>query len=311
LKRTVTEVLRRGFDSTIANWQVVALRVAESVVIAVIVIASILAAVVPAVVAAGLSKDDIVNSGDPASAVFSWVIDHAILFVWIFALGFLVFGLMIALHSFIEGGAAQVYIDAERAAQRRNGSARDDFRAFSIDRWLAGGMASWWRIFWLYNLAWSVSLILVLVPLTLTIIGMLAVSDKTSRLIIGCSGVALSLLILIPVGIVTSIWCTKAIAICVSRAVTAREALRLGWTAFRTDLGRHLAVALILFVISMALSSVVSGLSIPMTIVGNKAPTIGLMFAPVRIITSVVQGIFSAAISSCLLACFVSMTEER
>lgn len=284
----------------------IALRIGESFVFAAIAIVSILAAVVPAVVAAGLSMDDISNSSDPGSALISWLINHLMLFVWIFALGFIVLGVMIAIHSFVEGGSAQIYVDAERSSKSRN-----DLHAFSIDRWLAGGASSWWRIFWVYNFAWSVGLIFVLVPLVITIAALLAVSDTAIRVGIGCVGVALAVLVFIPVGIVTSIWCTKAITICVARALPAREALRLGWREFRSDLGRHLAVAVILFVVSMALNSVVSAFSIPMNFTAHRLSTVALMFAPVRLVAGVVQGIVSAAVGSCLLACFVSMTEER
>ena len=306
MKRTITDVLRRGFDSTVANWPVIALRIAESLLFAAIVIAGILAAVVPAAVAAGLTKDDIIDSADPGAAVVEWVISHLMLFVWFFALGFIVLGVLIAIHSFVEGGSTQIYVDGERRANKGA-----DFRAFSFDRWLAGGASSWWRIFWIYNLAWSVGLLFVLVPLLFTIVGMLAMSDTTGKVIIGCSGVALAVLVFIPAGIVTSIWCTKAITICVARSVSARESLSLGWRAFKADLGRHLAIAVIMFVISMAINSVVSAFSIPMNISLHRMPTMALMFAPARIVIGFAQGIVSAAIGSCLLACFVSMTEER
>jgi hypothetical protein len=332
LKRNVTDVLRRGFDSTIANWPVIALRIAESVVLVGICIAAIIVAIVPAVVAAGLSRDEIVNSSDPAGAIVGWLIGHLILFVWMFALAFIVLGVMIAIHSFIEGASAQIYVDAERAAKRRSDSLvrptspsvglespayvapvekRDDFRAFTFDRWLSGGASSWWRIFWVYNLAWSVSLILVIVPLIITMIAMLAVSDTAARVIIGCAGVALAILILIPTGIATSIWCKKAITICVARAMSASDSLRLGWREFRSDLGRHLAIAVIVFVISMALNSLVSAVNVPMNITQHKIPDFTLMFAPVRVATGVIQGMIGAAVSSFFLACFVSITEER
>jgi hypothetical protein len=306
LKRNISEVLRRGFDVTVANWPVVALRIAESIVLAGIVIVSILAAVLPAIVAAGLSKDDIVNSADPGGAVISWMIGHLMLFVWMLALAFVVLGVLMILHAFVEGATAQIFVDAERAAKVRN-----DFHAFSIDRWLAGGMASWWRIFWIYNLAWSVGLAIVLVPLMLTIVGMLVVSDTTGRIVVGCAGLAMAVLVLIPIAIATSIWCTKAITICVARSLLAREALRLAWREIRADLGRHLAIALIVFVLSIALNSVVSGFSIPMTFSSHQIPSMTLLFAPVRIIGGVIQGVISAAIGSFLIACFVSMTEER
>ncbi len=311
MKRTITDVLRRGLDTTIANWPVIVLRIAESLVFAAIAIAGILAAIVPAIVAAGLSADDIRNSADPGGAVVEWLVSHLMLFVWIFALAFIVLGIMIAIHSFVEGGSARIYVDGERAAAKRSGIVRDDLRVFTFDRWLAGGAASWWQIFWVYNLAWSVTLMLVLVPLIITIILMLAISDTVGRVVVGCSGVALAVLILIPTGIVTSIWCKKAITICVARAVSARDALRQGWREFRSDLGRHLAVAVIVFVISMALNSLVSGFSVPMNISQHKFPTMALMFAPVRVIAGVIQGMIGAAISSFFLACFVSMTEER
>jgi len=304
LKRNIGEVLRRGFDSTVANWPVIMLRIAESLVFAAIVIASILAALIPALVAAGLSMGDITNSENPPGAIAEWLVGHLILFVWIFVLGFVMLGVMIAIHSFVEGASAQIYVDAERKRST-------DFHAFSIDRWLAGGMASWWRIFWIYNLAWSVGLIFVLIPLVITIVAILLISDTTGRVVIGCSGVALAVLILIPVGIVTSMWCTKAITFCVGRAASARESLALGWRAIRTDLGRHLAVAVIMIVISMALNSVVSVFGVPMSISQHKMPSLALIFAPMRLVIGVVQGVVSAAIGSWLLACFVAITEER
>lgn len=311
MKRNIADVLRRGLDSTIANWPVIALRIAESLVLVGIVIAAIIVAIVPAVVAAGLSQDEIVNSTDPAGAMITWLIGHLMLFVWMFALAFVVLGILIAIHSFADGGTTQIYVDAERASARHAGAGRDAFRAFSIDRWLAGGAASWWRIFWLYNFAWSIGLLFVLVPLVITIIGMLAISDNVGRIVIGCAGLALAVLVLIPVCIITSVWCTKAITICVARSLPARESLRLGWRIVRADLGRHVAIAVILFVVSMAVNSLISGFSIPMTFSEHRFPSVALMFTPVRLVAGLIQSVVSAAVGSWLLACFVSMTEER
>lgn len=310
MKRPLPDVLRRGLDSTIANWPVILLRIAESILMIGIVIASIIAAIVPAVVAAGLSKDEILNSSDPAGEIVGWLIGHLMLFVWMFALAFLVLGVMLAIHAFFESGAAQIYVDAERNAKRLPIPNRDAFRAFSVDRWMAGGMSSWWRVFWLYNWAWSVGLLFVLVPLMLTIGGLVLISDTAGRVVVGCVGLAVAIFVLIPVAIVVSIWCAKAITICVARSLPARESLRLAWRAVRDDVGRHLAVAVIAFVVSMAINSVVSAFSIPMNISQHHLPSLALFFTPVRLATSVVQSMVSAAIGSWLIACFVSMTEE-
>jgi len=289
---------------------VILLRIAESAVLIGVVIASIIVAIVPAVVAAGLSKDEIINSSDPAAAIVEWLIGHLMLFVWMFALAFIVLGVLLAIHAFVEGGATQIYVDAERNAKRLPAPGRDAFQAFSVDRWLAGGAASWWRIFWLYNWAWSVGLVFVLVPLMLTIGGLVLVSDTAGRVAVGCAGVAIAIFVFIPVAIVVSIWCAKAITICVARSLSARESLRVAWSAIRTDLGRHLAVAVIAFVVSMAINSIVSAFSIPMAISSRHLPSFDLLFTPVRLASSIVQSMISAGIGSWVIACFVSMTEE-
>jgi len=311
LKRSLPDVLRRGLDSTIANWPVIALRIAESVVLIGIVIASIIVALIPAIVAAGLSKDEIMNSSDPPAAIVGWLIGHLMLFVWMLALAFIVLGVLLAIHAFVEGGIAQIYVDGERNEKRHLAAGRDAFRAFSVDRWLAGGAASWWRIFWLYNWAWSVGLLFVLVPLMLTIVGLVLVSDTVGRMVVGCVGLAIAILVLIPVAIVISVWCAKAITICVARSLPARESLRVAWRAVRGDLGRHVAVAVIAFVVSMALNSIVSAVSVPMTITQHQVPSMELFFTPVRLVSGVFQSMVSAAVGSWLMACFVSMTEER
>ena len=117
MKRNITDVLRRGLDSTIANWPVIVLRIAESLVFAGIVIAAISWRSCPRSLRPGLSTDDIGNSSDPGGAVVEWLVGHLMLFVWIFALAFIVLGVMIAIHSFVEGGSAQIYVDGERAAR--------------------------------------------------------------------------------------------------------------------------------------------------------------------------------------------------
>jgi hypothetical protein len=145
----------------------------------------------------------------------------------------------------------------------------------------------------------------------LTIAGIVLISDMTGKLVIAFAGLALAILVLIPVAVIVSIWCTKAITICVSRSLLARESLRVAWRAVREDLGRHVAVAVIAFVVSMALNSVVSAFSIPITITQHQLPSTALIFTPVRLASGFIQSIVSAAVGSWLMACFVSMTEER
>ena len=303
--RSTTDVLRRAFDSTVANWPLIAIRIAENILFVIIVFGSIIAAIVPILVAAGLGNFDFKNADNPAQAVISLAIEHWMLIVYILAIITFVLGIMIALHSFVEGGNAQVYVDAERAPA---------LRVFSMDRWLHGGRTAWWSIFWIYNLAWSVAGLIILIPLLLTIIGMLMVNDAGPRVAVACGGLGLSFLILIPVFVVVAIWTQKAIAVAVARVENARIALKNGWALIRKDLGRHIAVAFIVFAVAFGGSMVISMFTAPMSMFRNISRTsspFDIFFAPAQIMTSFLQSIFSAAVGLWFLASYVGLTEER
>ena len=246
MKRNPFDVVRRGFENAVANWPVILLRIAEGLVMIGIVIAAILAAVVPVVVSAGLSKFDMRNV-DSASQFFAeLLIEHWMLLAYLLVLAFLILGVLIAVHSFVEAGSARVYIDGERVP---------GFRAFAFDRWLAGGREGWWPVFWIYNFAWSVGGLIVLVPPVITIAAMFLVSENGARVVLGCAGLSFTVLLMIPVGIAMGIWTQKAITICVARAVGAVESLRAARHEIRIDFGRHLAVALIMIVIGFVAAS--------------------------------------------------------
>jgi hypothetical protein len=303
--RNTTDVLRRAFDSMVANWPLIVIRIAENILFVMIIFGSIVAAIVPIAVAAGLGNFDFKNSDNPAEAVMNLAVEHWMLIVYILAIITVVFGILIALHSFVEGGNAQVYVDAERAPA---------LRVFSMDRWLHGGRTSWWSIFWIYNVAWSIGGLIILIPLLLTIIGMLLVNDAGPRIAVACGGLALSVLFLIPVGVVIAIWTQKAIAVAVARVENATVALKNGWALIRNDLGRHIAVALVVFAIAFGGSMVISMFTAPMAMFRNISRTttpFDLFLAPGQIATSVLQSIYSAAVGLWFLASYVGMTEER
>jgi hypothetical protein len=54
LKRSVTEILRRGFESMLGNWQLMVIRVGESVLVVVLCFAAVIATIGPLLVSFGL-----------------------------------------------------------------------------------------------------------------------------------------------------------------------------------------------------------------------------------------------------------------
>jgi hypothetical protein len=311
--RNTTEVLRRGLDSTLANWQLIALRIAENFLFVLIIIASILAAIVPIAVAAGLSHFDLRNADNAAQAIAAIVVEHWALILYILVIITVVLGLLIAIHSFVEAGNARVFVDAERGAGR-GAAQRTAFRAFTIDRWLQGGRSSWWSVFWIYNVAWGIAGLIMLIPLLTTLAGMLAINEPGGRVAIGCAGLVFTFLVVIPLALFVTVWTQKAIVVCVARAAMASAALRLGWAEIRNDFARHFSVAFLVFVIAFGGAMTISMLTAPLSFVRGVShgdPVVNLAFAPMQILSSVLQGVFSAAVGLWFLASYVGLTEER
>ncbi len=310
--RSTTDVLRRGLDSTLANWQLIAIRIAESILLVMIIIASILAAIVPIIVAAGLSHFDLKNADNAAQAVAAMVVEHWALILYVLVILTVVLGVLIAIHAFVEAGNTKIFVDGERGAGGGAVSQRTAFRAFTIDRWLQGGRSSWWSVFWIYNIAWGIGGLIMLIPLLTTLAGMLAVDDPGGRVAIGCAGLVFTFLVVIPLALFIAVWTQKAIAVCVARAATASAALRVGWAEIRKDFGRHFAVAFIVFVIAFGGAVAISMLTAPISFV--RAAThdpFSIAFAPAQILTSIAQSVFSAAVGLWFLASYVGLTEER
>ncbi|HEY8849154.1 MAG TPA: hypothetical protein VIO12_07670 [Thermoanaerobaculia bacterium] len=312
MKRSATEVLRRGFDSTLANWPLILIRIAEGIVFVGIIIVSIVAAIVPIAVSAGISKYDVTNAANPAAAAAELVLQHWMLIVYVLVIVTAVLLVLMAIHSFVEAGTAQVFVDAERRAKGVTAPLRPVFRAFTIDRWMAGGRAGWWSVFWIYNATWSVAALIMLVPLLVTAAAMIVISDSTVKIIAGCGGLVLSVVILLPVAVVVAIWTQKAITVCIARAAGTTDALRVAWREMRDDFGRHFAVAFVLFMVSMGGAMVISMITFPMSFTAqHRDPFMSLAFAPMQIVVSFAQTIFSAGIGAWFLASFVTLTEDR
>lgn len=312
MKRTVTEILRRGFDSMLANWPLLMIRIAESVVFVFIAIAAVIAVVIPLVVSLGLSgAPGAANPADAAQMFLAALASHWLIFVYILVLVMLVVIVLLGIHSFVVGGCARVYVDAERKAQRLPTPSREDMNAFTVEAWLRGGRESWWPVFWIYNIAWTFASLIILVPFVVVLAVILLVRENAAAMAItGCLGAIVAILFIIPVAVVTGIWTQKAIVDCAARDLGAADALRASWTEFRSDLGRHVAVAAVMIIVTFAASMVFSGFS-ALGSLGDRVPaTYSIMMIPVQFSASIVNSIFSTAVGAWFLACFSVLAVE-
>jgi hypothetical protein len=313
LKRGVIDVLRRGLDNTIANWPLILIRIAEAIVFVMLVIAAVIAILAPILVSVGIEVSKIDTPDDIEGAVSS-LLTRWVLLLWIVVAFSFVFLLMIAIHAFVEAGCARVYVDAERIAGPQTEGPRTRFQVFSMQRWFAGATDGWWTLFWIYNLAWGVAGLILLIPLLPTLVLMLLLREQVPvALGIGCIGLLAFLMLLIVVGVLTGMWTHRAIASWAVRRWGARDALAVGWRAVRTDFGRHLLVALAAIVVSMAGSTFFAGFGFFAGIGEgmSNSDLFALATLPVRFAGSFFSTIFSAAVTSWYLASYAALATER
>lgn len=315
MKRGVFDLLRRGFDNTIANWQVTALRIAEMVLMIGIAIGAVILIVLPILVSLGLNSGHLATpSPSEIDAVVSALTTKWMLLVWIF-LG--VSALMLVwmlVHSFLEAGGARVFVDGDRLAGPELRGMRSRYRVFTFERFLAGAKDGWWTVFWIYNLVWGVGLLLMLVPLVPTIAGMFFLRENEGALALtGCLGMVVTLLLMIPIAIMAAVWCNRAIVNWATRREGAVAAVQEAWDEIKSDFGRHILTALSIFVVSFAASMFFSTFSMFASIgemIGGNEGMVVAMTLPLRILISFVNSVFSTLIASWFVATYAAIATD-
>ena len=308
MKRSITDVVRRGFENALANWPLLLIRVAEGMLFVIIAVVALIAAIVPVIVSLGLNKFDPQNA-ESMTVLLELLAAHWAVLAYLVVLVTVLLVVFVGIHSFVEAGSARVYVEGERAAALVEAAGRDQFRAFTADRWFAGGRRDWWKVFWIYNTAWTFAGLVLLAPLLLLLMVMLLVRENAPVMVgVSCLGLALFLPFFIAVAVVTNVWCIKAIVICAVRASGALDSLKLAWAEFRADVWRHVAVALILFVLTLVGAMVFGAFSGLMNL--SDSPGYVLALLPMQLASSLMNTIFSAVMAGWFLSCFVALTVE-
>jgi hypothetical protein len=306
---TPIDIIKRAFNNTVANWPLLLVRIALSVVILIIAVGAAVAVIIPLAISAGLSRFDPRNA-DASSVLTTLVAEHWLLLLYIVAVAGVVLALLCLVYSFAQSGSARIYLDAEAAAGADVAPARESFAAFDPERWFRGATGGTWRVFWIYNIGWTVALAIILVPLVFVpaIIyvgggsGMAIVAGCGLLLVIGAAFLVLSLM--------TDAVIWKAIAIAVGRDLGAVASLRAAIADFRADFSRNFTVVFIMIVLHLGGAGVLSIMSVAGSI-GHRMPGISLLFVPTQIVSSLLQAGFSAFMESWVLAAFVAIDAER
>ncbi len=312
MKRGVFDVLRRGLDNAVANWGLIVVRVIEVFAFVAITIVSVVAVVVPILVSIGIQLSDIERPEDVESAIIA-LMGKWMLLIWIFLAICVVLLVFVAIHSLITAGCARVLVDGDRLAGPAVDGPRSRYRVFSAARWWAGAKGGWWTVFWIYNFAWGVAGLILLVPLLPTLaLTLIFREDPAIAITSGCIGLALSVMLMIVVGVVTGIWTNRALADWAAERMGASAALSGAWRAIKADLARHVLIALAMIVIAIAGSSLFSMFSV-FAALGegfHRTMTVNFFTMPLRLFGTVLNWIFSSFLANWILAAYGALAAE-
>ena len=312
MKRGGFETLRRGLDNAIANWGLIVIRFIEMFVLAALAIASALAILLPILVSIGIDLADIQTPEGIENAYLA-LLDRWMLWIWIFVGICVLMLLFVALHSVVEAGCARVAVDADRVAGPAVEGPRSRYHVYSTSRWWAGAKDGWWTVFWIYNLAWGVAGLILLVPLLPTLALTLIFREEPGIAIAsGCIGLAISVMLMIVVGVVTGIWTNRAIADWAVQRTGAAASLSGAWRALKADLGRHLLIAVMMIIIAIAGSSLFSTFSFFASFGETMHRTMSVSFftMPLRLFGTVLNWAFSGFVGCWMFAAYAALAVE-
>jgi hypothetical protein len=220
----------------------------------------------------------------------------------------------VIIHSFLEAGCARVYVDGDRVAGAEVKGSVSRYRVFSMAKWWAGAVDGWWPVFWMYNIAWGAAGLIILVPPVIALALAIAFRENAGISVgISCLGLLITFMILIPTGFVVAIWTNRAIASWAVRRGGARDTLDAAWAAFKADFGRHIVVALVMVVISIAGSMFIGSFTFFAGLgemLGRDTGSVMVFMLPVRFAGQLLSMAFSAAMSGWFLASFCAMANE-
>jgi hypothetical protein len=211
----------------------------------------------------------------------------------------------VAVHAFVQAGSVGIYLDGERLAGPGQ-PARAAYRAFAPDRWWAYGRRFWWPVFLIYNIAWGLLGLILIVPMVALLAAVLIVGDSPVLAIIGCAGVVVIFGLLLFGGLLVTVWSDLGIAESVRSGANAREALRSGARILRRYFSDVVIILAVLIAITIAVTF--AALSVYFVIgLGSSIPGVAVLFIPAQIALSFAQNAVSVFLAAWFIAAFTGL----
>ena len=293
LKRTARFAISRGVALTITNWPLLLVPIGESIVLFVTApgASEVLSRML---VAAGLGTLASPKAGLPSSNDLRLAFTNhwpQLLLTLVFVIG--VGLLLVALHSFCQAGAADVYVAADRENVR-----------FTLARWFRGGTRGWQRVLCIYAIWLVVAVVLFvpLVPIPFLSVG-LGGGLAPCVMIVGCVLLALWGCLAAFVIVMTFIWTLKAIVVAMAQNRRSSEAFGYALVSIGSNPLAHMGIALLMVLIW------IGGLALVGRLVRGDLSLADFRANPAELLLWLVGIFFSSVMQNWLLASYSVLTE--
>jgi len=306
------DAIRRGLANLRANWQLVLMYFAQTLVVTVVTVAGFL---VP-LFAVGLERWDDLGDWDPTSGADPWTEVLALLaelgapFVLGLVGAAVVWFVALVLLSWFQGGFYGVLAGGDRQAIPGRPSDWRAFRTFSLTNYAGWGSRFLWRYFWFWNLFGLVLLVWVLLALGV-VFGAIWGADRygeAAAVGIGCGG-ALPLFFLV---VVVSLWAGLAAAHLGQEGSRVGLAARDGMRVLGERLGAVLLIFLLYFVVGFTLSILMSLVLLPLTVGATFLMQEHMaLYVAVQAVSYLVQIAVSGVLATGLAAVFVALVRSE
>lgn len=298
--RPITTLIQRGFDNTVANWQLILVTLAGQIAMVAVFVVLFAIAIIPAIFM-GIAIDWGSIADNPETFFESFVLGHPFFIIYLLLMLGLILIPVMMMYAFLEAARIGVYVDGERARGEHAG--RERMRVFDASRWLAWGRREWWPVFWIYNIVWAVILSIVLVfVLVIAAVaiaaGVAGGAGEGAAVAITCLG----LLVLLPLLLVTSLAGNAISSVAMVRAVregsSTRESLSGAWAFIRRHIGTVVAVIAVTIIVAFALGGGFGVLRLVIDGVGEANAGLLVALVPIQIGIALIQSVISAAVQS-------------
>lgn len=298
------DCVRRGFQSFLALWPLLLVRLVETIVIVFVMGGGLLLSMIP--LGLTIDFDDLESWVDDPEGVAEWFLSNWGTVLYLMIAMLVLAGIAVLIHSYFEAGVVSLYLDHIRRGVSFPWS--EGWSRFSLDAFTQAALARGWAVFLVYNIVWGVAGGILLIPLGLMLAVLLIFRDSPAAIVFTCFGLVVVLILGILVSIIATVWAQVALTLTAGDRRGPVESSSLAGDMMRARLGVTILTVIITYAVIIGISSVTSTLNLGFTVLeevpGAFAVAIGLqvMLFLFNSVVSTVLGLWTAGVWAAFVA---------